>query len=95
MAKIEVENVNTLGLISNVDADKYNATRQAILKILPNSEQGLTFGEMKEAAKPHLPENLFPGGKTSGWWCKCVQLDLEAKLIIIRINSKPLRFYRA
>jgi hypothetical protein len=42
--------------------------------------------------KPRLPDDLFPGGKTSGWWLKCVQLDLEAKGIVARHKTKPLRF---
>jgi len=55
---------------------------------------GLTGKEVKEAAKPHLPEALFPGGKTAGWWAKTVQLDLEARGLMARSASSPLRFWR-
>ena len=93
--KIAVENVNTPGRTTNVDKDKYTAMKDAMLATLPKSSPGMTASESKEAAKAHLPEDLFPGGATSGWWQKCVQLDLEAKGVVIRENTKPLRFHLA
>jgi hypothetical protein len=39
----------------------------------------------------HLPEELFPGGAKAGWWTKAVQLDLEAKKVIVREKTTPLR----
>ena len=73
--KIEVENVNHPGLKSNVDAAKYRAMKKVFLKLLPKSAPGLTQREIVESVKLGLPEDLFPGGKTSGWWAKTVQLD--------------------
>ncbi len=93
--KIEVENVNTPGKTTNVDAAKYNATKKAFLKALPKKSPGLNQKEVKAAILPHLPEDIFPGGSTAGWWQKCVQLDLEAKGMLIREDTKPLRWYLA
>ena len=93
--KIAVENVNVPGHVTNVDKAKYEAMKAAMLATLPKSSPGLTAKESKEAAKAHLPDDLFPGGATSGWWQKCVQLDLEAKGVVIREDTKPLRFYQA
>ena len=93
--KIAVENINTPGKTTNVDRAKYEAMKAAMLATLPKSAPGMTAMESKEAAKPHLPQDLFPGGATSGWWQKCVQLDLEAKGMVIRENTKPLRFHQA
>lgn len=90
--KIEVENVNTPGKTSRVDAAKYHAMREAMLAVLPTGAPGLTAAELKEHAKPRLPDDLFPGGATSGWWVKCVQLDLEAKGVVQRHATKPLTF---
>ncbi len=53
----------------------------------------MTQSEIKEAAKPHLPQDLFPQGKAAGWWCKTVQLDLEAQGVMGRTDTKPLRFF--
>ncbi|MEM5501420.1 hypothetical protein WNY59_07435 [Ahrensia kielensis] len=92
--KVTVENVNIPGQTSRVDASKYTAMKTALLASLPSTAPGLTAAQMKQSILPKLPEELFPGGKTAGWWMKCVQLDLEAKKIVARENSKPLRFYK-
>jgi len=92
--KIEVENINVPGHISRVDAEKYNAMKTALLKILPKNKPGLTQKEMTSAVVEHLPESLFPGGAKAAWWVKTVQLDLEAKGVIKREPTKPLTWHR-
>ncbi len=93
-AKIIVENINTPGKTTRVNAEKYLAMREAFLKILPKSSPGMTQAEIQARVKPHLPADLFPEGKTSAWWAKTVQLDLEAKQYVIRETCKPLRWYQ-
>jgi hypothetical protein len=92
--KIEVENVNHPGTVSRVNAAKYSATREVMLNLLPESGSGVTQAEMVALVKPALPNALFPGGATAMWWVKTVQLDLEAKKLLKRINGKPLRWLR-
>ncbi len=92
--KIEVENINTPGRTSNVNATKYHAMKSAFLRVLPTAAPGLTQKEIQDAVKQHLPESVFPAGKTSGWWAKTVQLDLEAKGVVVRENCKPLRWHK-
>lgn len=92
--KVAVENINNPGRVVRVDADKYYATRESLLTVLPAAAPGLTVAEAKARLVPLLPEALFPGGATAGWWLKCVQLDLEAKGVIARENTKPLRLHR-
>lgn len=92
--KITVENVNVPGKTSRVNAAKYLAMKQAMVQVLPKDEPGLTQAEIREAVIPHLPDDLFPGGSTAGWWAKTVQLDLEAKGIVIRESTKPLRWHQ-
>ena len=93
--KIDIQNVNTPGKTTRVNAAKYTAMKEAMLKTMPQTAPGNTAREIKEAAKPHLPQALFPAGATSGWWQKTVQLDLEAKGVVKRSETKPLRFYLA
>jgi hypothetical protein len=93
--KITVENVNHPGRTSRVQADMYLAMHQAYLQALPSESPGLNQNEIREAVKPHLPEELYPGGDKVGWWAKTVQLDLEAKDILVREDSKPLRWHLA
>ncbi len=89
--KVEVENVNVPGQVTRVDAAKYNAMKAAMMQVMTGADP-MTAKDIKEAAKAHLPEDLFPGGATSGWWQKSVQLDLEAKKVIQRHDTKPLTF---
>ena len=91
--KIEVENVNTPGRVTRVDRAKYEAMNAAIKSALPQSAPGLTQSESIQAAKKHLPNDLFPGGDKAGWWFKCVQLDMEAKGSLVRAKTKPLRWH--
>jgi hypothetical protein len=55
---------------------------------------GLTAAEIQDAVLAHLPEHLFPQGAKAGWWKKAVQLDLEAKGVIAREKTKPLRWHK-
>ena len=93
-AKVAMENPNSPDRPVRVDADKYHAMRDAILAVLPATAPGRTVAEAKAQLLPLLPGTLFPGGAKAGWWLKGVQLDLEAKGVIARENSKPLRLHR-
>lgn len=92
--KVEVENINTPGRTSNVNATKYHEMRSVFLKILPMSSPGSTQKDIQTQVKHHLSEKIFPEGKTSGWWAKIVQLDLEAKGMVVRESTKPLRWHK-
>ncbi len=91
--KIEVQNVNTPGRTTRVDAAKYTAMREALLKGMKDAqaEQPITVKRLREALDTYLDQALFPGGATAGWWLKSVQLDLEAKGILIRAKGSPVR----
>jgi hypothetical protein len=77
-----------------VDGDKYEAMKAAFLRVVPAQAPGLTADEIRHRVVAHLPEQLFPGGAKAGWWMKAVQLDLEAKGIVVRERSKPLRWHQ-
>ena len=93
--RILVKNVNHLGKSRPVNARKYQAMRRALLKVLPPRTPGLTLADTLTAVLPHLPATLFPGGAHAGWWLKTVQLDLEAKKVIAREKTTPLRLHRS
>ncbi|RZI98219.1 MAG: hypothetical protein EON90_14295 [Brevundimonas sp.] len=92
---IEVENAVSPGHRQKVDAAKYEAVRDAYLTVLPSAEPGSTPAEILSALMPGLPQDLFPGGAKAGWWAKCVQLDLEAKGVIVRGPKSPVRLRKA
>lgn len=92
--KTTVQNVGQPGKTTRVDAAKYAEMRKAVLAVTPAEAPGLTPAALTLAVIPHLSAALFPGGKTAGWWVKCVQLDLEAKGILKRAPKSPVRLYR-
>jgi hypothetical protein len=92
--RIEIENFTSPGHVQRVDRAKYEAMREALLQVLPVGAPGLPVAEAKERLLPLLPDALFPGGDKAGWWLKAAQLDLEAKGVIRREATKPLRLHR-
>ena len=92
---ILVENAVSPGRPTPVNADKYEAMRKAYLAVMPADEPGATPAELKAKLLSDLPDDLFPGGDTAGWWAKCVQLDLEAKGVIVRSPKPPVRLRKA
>jgi hypothetical protein len=79
------------GKTRSVDADLYDAMKRAFLKVVPKSSPGITLAGLRKRLLKELPEDLYPKGAKASWWSKTVQLDLEAKRIIERERSKPLR----
>jgi hypothetical protein len=90
-----VENVGQPGKTYRVDADTFAAMRTAVFKVCPAGPPGMTPAEIICAVPPLLPQDLFPGGEKAGWWVKCVQLDLEAKGVLVRAPKAPVRLWRA
>jgi hypothetical protein len=92
--KVAVRTPNVPGYTHRVDAAKYAAMKQALLKVMPRKDPGLTQAETADAVRSVAPKELFPG-TTLNWWAKCVQLDLEARGELVRDGGKPLRWRRA
>lgn len=93
--RIEIESATSPGRTARVDRAKYEAMRRALLAVLPRSSPGLTVAEARAKLLPLLPQEHFPGGDKAGWWLKAAQLDLEAKGVIQREATRPLRLRRA
>ena len=94
MTKMQIEYVGSPGKTHPVNAEKYHAMRTAYLVALPASPPGMTPAEILRSVTPHLPGELFPGGDKAGWWAKAVQLDLEAKGLVKRAATSPVRLWR-
>ena len=94
-AKMQIENVLQPGKTYSADPAKYEAMKKAVLAVLPKTSPGLTVADVQDRVLEHLPEDLFPGGAKSGWWMKAVQLDLEAKNIIRREKTSPIRLHKS
>lgn len=92
--RIPVETIVHPGRTRQVDAALYADVRGALLEVLPSRAPGLTLDEARAAVFPLLSPGLFPKGKRAGWYFKVVQLDLEAKGVIVRERVSPLRIHR-
>ncbi|MEQ1943549.1 hypothetical protein ABMA32_14135 [Mesorhizobium sp. VNQ89] len=92
--KIQIENVLQPGKTYSVDPDKYVAMRKAVLAVLPAKPPGMKVAELQKGVLKNLPDELFPGGATAGWWVKAVHLDLEAKGIVVREKGSPVRLHK-
>lgn len=89
-----VRTPNKPGSSWRVDADRYEAMRKAMMQVLPCKAPGLTQQEMWDALARVAPRSQFPDRGKIGWWMKSVQLDLEVKKVVVRENTKPLRWHR-
>ncbi len=99
MASIKAKNVNHPGYTENLNEQKYNLIRDAIHAVLP-TDKGMTFSDMETAIHAHLagidfPAELFPKEGSVRWYCKTVQLDLEARGEIERLpKTSPMQLRR-
>lgn len=93
---IQAKNVNHPGYQEPLNEQKYTLIRDAILGVVP-TEGGITFQELETEVTAHLkrtkaPMELFPKPGSVRWYCKVVQLDLEARDLIERVPGKvPLQ----
>jgi len=89
-----VRTPNKPNYTQRVDAESYEAMRKSMLKVLPTKAPGLTQAEMWAALQKAAPRSLFATRGKVGWWMKTVQLDLEVQGLVVREETKPLRWHR-
>ena len=78
----------------NIERDKYDAMRKAILKVVPKNRTGIAFKDLTKLVKPHLPMDVFRNASIA-WYTVTVKLDLEARGLIERISGvSPQRLRR-
>ena len=96
MNRVQARNVNHPAHREPLRAEKYEIIRRAMLASLTEADW-LPFTELEEAVRARLeedevPKALFPKPGSVRWYCKAVQLDLEARGLIERQPRKsPLR----
>ena len=95
MTSIQARNVNHPDHRENLKAEKYNVIREAMLASL-RADAWMNFSELEEKVRAWLedhdvPKALFPKPGSVRWYCKAVQLDLEARREIERqLKKSPL-----
>ena len=99
MASIEARNVNHPKHREKLKGEKYQVIREAMLLALPLDEW-MPFSALEDGVRVYLdekdvPKALFPKSGSVRWYCKAVQLDLEARGEIERQpRTSPLRLRR-
>ncbi len=99
MATIQALNINHPKHREALKAEKYTVIREAMLASLPAADW-MPFSELESAVRAWLkqrevPPALFPKPGSVRWYCKAVQLDLEARGEIERQPRKsPLHLRR-
>ena len=71
----------------NIDKQKYEMLKKAILLVLQNKELTHTelFNHLNKSLKSKFPGNI-------SWYGETVKLDLEARKLIERTPSKPQKY---
>ena len=71
----------------NIDRNKYDALKKAILSALQKNELSHTelFSRLNKSLKGKFPGNI-------SWYGETVKLDLEARKMIERTSSKPQKY---
>jgi len=71
----------------NIDKQKYETLKKAILSALRNKELSHTelFNQLKKSLKSKFSGNV-------SWYGETVKLDLEARKIIQRTSAKPPKY---
>jgi len=65
----------------------YEAYRDAMLKVVPDTETGIEYGQLSEAVRPHITQDILESTSPM-WWVTTVKLDLEARGLIKRIPGR-------
>ena len=92
MTSIQARNVNHPEHRENLKAEKYQVIREAMLASL-SEEDWMSFSDLEDRVRARLvdqdvPKALFPKPGSVRWYCKAVQLDLEARAEIERQPKK-------
>ena len=92
---LQTRNPNPDAEGTRIDAAKYEAVRAAILRAVPEEEEGILFKDLPRAMADLLPGREIPGGGSTTWYCTVVKLDLEARGLIERVpGARPQRLRR-
>ena len=65
----------------------YEVYRAALLKVIPDTPEGIEFMALSKAVQPHVPDDVLES-TSAGWWTTTVKLDLEARGLIERVNVR-------
>ncbi len=79
----------------NIEKAKYDDMRAALLRVIPDDDDGVPFAELKSLVEPRLTPAVFTPEVSRGWYVTVVKQDLEARGLIGQVpGSRPQRLRR-
>lgn len=92
---VELLNANTGRSDGRLARPRYETMRAALLKVIPDTEQGVAYLDLKERVKPLLPDWWHKEGWSVAWHIAVVKLDLEARGLIANVDkARPMHVRR-
>lgn len=80
---------------TRIQRSKYEATKKALLKVIPKHREGILFRDLPRLVGPLLPQEMLTAKGSASWLVTVVKLDLEARGLIERVaGSGPQRVRR-
>lgn len=73
---------------TRVQRAKYEATKRALLKVVPRGKHGILFRDLSRLVKPLLPADMLQARGSASWLVTVVKLDLEARGVLERVPGK-------
>jgi len=86
--KVELVSANTGQVNVRIDQRRYDAMRTALLEVVPQSPDGVAYGELSELVKPHLPKWWFEKEFSIAWHIATVKLDLQHRGLVENVEGK-------
>lgn len=86
-ARVDVLNPNTGRPDGTIAADRYEAMKEALLRVVPEDAEGVPFRGLADRVRPHLDPAVFEGASID-WYTTTVELDLEARGLLARVPEK-------
>ena len=96
----QIEKVQTLHPAGkrgvNIDRQKYESMRKALLRVIPKNARGVAFGDLPALVSPRLDRAAYPPEASVPWYLVTVKQDLEARGLIEQVpGAKPQHVRRA
>src|SRR5215471_8872002 len=93
--KVQLRHPDSKKVAPRIDKDKYDVIRAALLKAIPDNEQGVPFEGLDVRVAKLLSKTARYNISSIGWYTAGVKLDLEAQGLIERVpGSQPQRLRR-
>jgi hypothetical protein len=95
VAKVQTKHPQPGKLAPRISRIKYDAIRDAILRVVPRHSDGIPFQDVPDLVQRVLPRRVKERFGSITWYTVTVKLDLEARGVLERVpGARPQRIRR-